>query len=124
MKYLMQKSKMRKILPDGEFYNRDTASCESNIKCPEGQRLNYNNKLCEDIPDNGQDPFEEDHYKPPDKCIGGEILEDYGCMCPEDKILFEGVCIDENLYKKKNNCKNGFKVNGKCVCIGGLKLTI
>jgi len=42
-------------------------------------------------------------YKPKGKCKDGE-MKNGKCICPKNKILSKGVCIDNPLSKK---CKNG-----------------
>ena len=42
-------------------------------------------------------------YKPKDKCKGGK-MKNGKCICPKNKILSKGVCINNPLSKK---CKNG-----------------
>ena len=91
-----------KMCEIGEVYRLDTFSCESNITnttCPEGKRFNTLISSCEEIIDGEPNPFDKYQYKEV-KCEGGVILEDYGCFCPKNKILSEGVCIDETLIKK------------------------
>jgi len=71
-------------------------------------------------------------HKLKDKCKGGEMKK-RKCVCPENKILSKGVCIDNPLSKKcknsvfsngKCNCNKGFKLNGKFECIKGNNMCI
>ena len=98
-----QDKKCVKICEIREVYSLDILSCVSNTTnttWSQGQRFNTDISAFEEIPD---EPDRDDIPRPypykKDKCIGGEILEDYGCMCPENKILSEGVCIEESLLK-------------------------